>query len=80
MAATGSVNSVSSIVPAFNVINKWVLGLFCNVLSSREAQQDASVTQVLLEDGGQETRDKGDARHAGHHRGVALRLLAMWSR
>ena len=52
VAATGSVNSVSSIVRALNVTDKRVLGLFCGVLSSREAQQDASAIQVPPEDGG----------------------------
>ena len=59
---------VTSIVQAFNVTNKWVFSLFCNVLLSRDAQPYASTPRVLLEDGGRERRDEGDMRRARKHK------------
>ena len=49
----------------FSVTNKSVFDLFCNVLLSREAQGDASVARVLLEDGGRERGDDGDVKVRG---------------
>ena len=74
MAATTLI-SLSSIVQTFSVTNKWVFGVFCSVLLSREARPNVSATQVLPKDGGRERRDEFNMRHARNHRGAGPRLL-----